>query len=150
MTLLAYKPRPPNIHDSCITMNIHPSTYPSAENFTPELDTDSKSTTDRLNHSLAHREHLLLNIQSEIDKYQRPHAEVHRIYAVLREIEGNRHWYSERDYRRVKEGLLDRQARQRMGMELARYKVRCLRRVLMDVKQRVSIQEVLLHFGAAH
>lgn len=144
LTLRTNERPPPNIHNSCITMNIHQNTYRSTEAFTPEHYSNMKTTTDRLNHSLAHREHLLLNIQSEIDRYQGPHAEIHRIYAVLRELERVKQRFSERHYTRVKEELLDHRARQRMGMALARYNVKCLRGVLIEVKQRVRIQEVFV------
>lgn len=131
-------------------MNVHPSALRSTHNYTSEQYSSLKTTAEKLNHSLAHREYLLLGIQSQTDYYQGLHAEIHGIYADLRELERGKHQYPERHYTRVKEGLLDRRARQRMRTELARYDIRCLRRVLMEVKQRVSIHEVPRCQGEAH
>ncbi|KAA6410167.1 MAG: hypothetical protein FRX48_05588 [Lasallia pustulata] len=103
-----------------------------------------KTTADLLSHNLKYREFLLLRIQAQTYRYQRPHAEIHRVYADLRELEKNKHLYSESLYMQLKDRMLDCQARQRMGMELFSYDVRCLRRELAEVKKHIADLEKAL------
>ena len=136
-----------NLHNRSITMDIHPPTSLSDHDFPAESFLNLKTTADILSHTLKYREFLLLRIQAQTYNYQRPHAEIHRVYADLRELEKTKHVYSERLYTQLKDRLLDRRARQRMGMELFSYDVRCLRREVAEVKKHVSIREVLVCRG---